>query len=484
MINQEIGNYKFLSVLGEGGMAVVYLAENTMLDCLVAVKVLKHEFVHNKNIRTRFLDEAKKMAKVKHPNIILVMDLIAVDDTVAIVMEYAEGKSLKDFIERIGKLDDATVESFLFQMLLSLQHIHQSGYIHRDIKPSNFMLGKDGTIKLADFGIAKDKNAVGATETGTQMGTPVYMSPEQVKADKTIDHRSDIYSLGVTLYYAINGKPPYDGNTTSQFDIHKKIVEEPLPDGMGESHFIEQINKACAKDREMRFQSCGEWLEVLQKGPVNKVVVDKTVVVTDNDKTVIVPSKRRFEEQKSEVIIGAQVWLTKNLDVATFRNGDPIQEAKTNAEWLAAGTNKQPAWCYYENESTNSTKYGKLYNWYAVNDPRGLAPEGYHVPTDEEWTQLTDYLGGESVAGTKMKSTSGWYANGNGTNESGFNGLPGGGRLYNGTFYSQGSYGYWWSASDEDKEVASFLSLYYNYSFVGRNGSLKEEGYSVRCLKD
>ena len=101
------------------------------------------------------------------------------------------------------------------------------------------------------------------------------------------------------------------------------------------------------------------------------------------------------------VTIGTQVWTTKNLDVATFRNGDAIPEAKTNKEWEAAGENKQPAWCYYENNTANGTKYGKLYNWYAVVDSRGLAPTGYHIPTDDEWTVLSTYLGGEDVAGKK-----------------------------------------------------------------------------------
>ena len=130
--------------------------------------------------------------------------------------------------------------------------------------------------------------------------------------------------------------------------------------------------------------------------------------------------------QAQTVTIGKQVWMTKNLDVSTFRNGDPIPEAKTNEAWKAAGENKQPAWCYYDNDPKNGTKYGKLYNWYAVNDPRGLAPAGYHIPTDAEWTVLTDYLGGEDVAFKKMKSPSGWVKKGNGTNSSGFSGLPAG----------------------------------------------------------
>lgn len=129
-----------------------------------------------------------------------------------------------------------------------------------------------------------------------------------------------------------------------------------------------------------------------------------------------------------------QEWMPENLNVDKFRNGDEIPEIRDAAAWEAAGESKQPAWCYYENDPTNGEKYGKLYNWYAVADPRGLCPSGWHVPSDAEWTALTDYLGGNELAGMKMKSTNGWEPyegkSGNGNNESGFSGLPGGYRYY------------------------------------------------------
>jgi uncharacterized protein (TIGR02145 family) len=179
----------------------------------------------------------------------------------------------------------------------------------------------------------------------------------------------------------------------------------------------------------------------------------------DNNKTHTISSQVTDINGKNyrTVIIGTQTWMAENLDVDKFRNGDPIPQAKSNTEWEQAGKNKMPAWCYYDNDPKNGAKYGKLYNWYAVNDSRGLAPEGWHVPSDAEWTTLGDHLGDE--AGKKMKSTSGWQGygckrcdggseefkkicssckgkqenssepfSGNGTNSSGFSGLPGGGR--------------------------------------------------------
>jgi len=186
-----------------------------------------------------------------------------------------------------------------------------------------------------------------------------------------------------------------------------------------------------------------------------------------------------------EVIIGKQIWMTENLNVSTFRNGDPITHIKTNVEWEKAGVSEQPAWCYFDNDPTNWEKYGKLYNWYALNDPRGLAPEGWHIPSDAEWTQLADYLGEEDNAAVKMKSKNGWKDHGNGTNESRFTGLPGGYRSENGTFSNFSSGGYWWSSTEDDKGNAWYRYIGYQDGALHRGYYYKEGiGFSVRCLRD
>ena len=182
------------------------------------------------------------------------------------------------------------------------------------------------------------------------------------------------------------------------------------------------------------------------------------------------------------VTIGKQVWTTKNLNVATYRNGDEIPQVQDEKAWAELTTG---AWCYYNNDASNGTKYGKLYNWYAVNDPRGLAPKGYHIPTDAEWTQLSDYLGGESKAATKIKSTSGWPNNGNGKNSSGFSALPGGERGQSGDFVLGGSVGFWWSFLQTTSDWAMSRS---QGDFRGipfsRTQTTKGDGFSVRCLRD
>ena len=155
------------------------------------------------------------------------------------------------------------------------------------------------------------------------------------------------------------------------------------------------------------------------------------------------------------VNIGNQRWTIDNLNVSHFRNGDPIPHAVSIAEWELAGKEGRPAWCYYNNDPNNASNYGKLYNWYAVNDPRGLEPEGWRTPSARDWSNLIDYLDGIDIAGKKLKSASGWDLNGNGDNSSKFNGLPGGGRLVNGEFANMHNAGIWW-ASTKNSAITSY----------------------------
>jgi len=199
-----------------------------------------------------------------------------------------------------------------------------------------------------------------------------------------------------------------------------------------------------------------------------------------------------IKPQYESVKIGNQEWMTRNLDVDRFRNGDLIPHVESDEEWVKAGENGQPAWCYYDNDPDNGKKYGKLYNWFAVSDPRGLAPERYHVPTHVEWNILNKFLGNIGIAGHKMKSASGWNSrededgelqNGNGDNSSGFNGFPGGYRNVN-VFLRLGGLGVWWSSTEDNGYEAGPLGLSSSSSNVGRYFDDKEYGLSVRCLKD
>ena len=220
-------------------------------------------------------------------------------------------------------------------------------------------------------------------------------------------------------------------------------------------------------------------------------------------------------ENYHSVKIGSHSWMVVNLNVSTFRNGDSIPQAKTNEEWELAGMYGKPAWCYYDNDPKNEAKYGKLYNWYAVSDPRGLAPEGWHISSDFEWVTLYNLLG--SDPGLSMKSINGWWGygcrechgepasrfklkcksckgnynksknpfSGNGINSSGFYALPGGSRVSYGNFISFGWLGCWWSSTLDESGNAITWSLCHNTYNLSRSFfDNKEEGRSVRCVKD
>lgn len=191
-----------------------------------------------------------------------------------------------------------------------------------------------------------------------------------------------------------------------------------------------------------------------------------------------------------DVIIGTQTWQCKNLNVSTYRNGDVIPHATDSNAWVAYNNSNTGAWCYYNNDPSTEATYGKLYNWYAINDPRGIGPTGWHIPSDAEWTTLTDYLGGIIVAGGKMKQvgTTNWSSpNTDASNESYFTALPGGRASYDGYFYGINDYGYWWSSTEHytlSQSSVYFRGLNYDDGSVVRAFSIQKNGFSVRMLKD
>jgi uncharacterized protein (TIGR02145 family) len=220
---------------------------------------------------------------------------------------------------------------------------------------------------------------------------------------------------------------------------------------------------------------------IISTGGSNLAKTEKLLSITEKILSEIKP-------QYESIKIGNQEWITRNLDVDRFRNGDFIPHVESNEEWKKAGENGQPAWCYYDNDPENGKKYGKLYNWYAVNDPRRLAPESWHVPTDEEWTSLVKFLEGEGIAGHKMKSVEGWedgeLQNWNGDNSSAFNGLPGGCRSIGRSFFSIRGSAFFWSATEGAYSGAWLRNLNNNNGDVGKSSYSEAVGASVRCLRD
>lgn len=317
MEEQHLRNYKILKKLGEGGMATVYLAEHLDLGHKVAIKVLNKEFIYHSNLRNRFIDEAKKMVRMDHPNVVKVSDLINDPDQVAIVMEYVNGETLKDILLK-KKLNDAEIGDYLNQMIAALDYVHSQGLVHRDIKPSNFIFNEKGVLKLTDFGISKsfDSALDGHTQTSTamSMGTPMYMSPEQVKSTKDVTYLSDYYSLGVVLWEMAAGRKPYDLSNLSAFDLQLKIVQEDLPHT--NTKWDAFIKNCCQKDESKRIKRISENSDFEPIGIKDKVL-DKTIISTSippNPKEI----KLKEENPKKNVVFYVLLVIVISGFVASF----------------------------------------------------------------------------------------------------------------------------------------------------------------------
>jgi serine/threonine-protein kinase len=205
---ERIGNCRILEEVASGGMAVVYRAVQDPLGRTVAIKALKTSAAAEENVVTRFEREAKSLANLQHENIIHVYDFHRERGAMFIVMEYVQGIDLYDLLEKCGRLPYDVAAIVAMQVARALDYVHYRGIVHRDIKPANIMIARTGGVKVMDFGIARDQNFGDLTEAGTGIGTPAYMSPEQVLGDK-LDARSDIFSLGVVLYQMVTGKKPF-----------------------------------------------------------------------------------------------------------------------------------------------------------------------------------------------------------------------------------------------------------------------------------
>ena len=221
------GRYEIREIIGVGGMAVVYKAYDNIDDRIVAVKILKGEFLANEEFRRRFKNESKAIAVLSHPNIVKVYDVSFGDRLQYIVMEYVEGITLKEYIEQQKVINWKEAVHFVSQILLALQHAHDKGIVHRDIKPQNIMLLQDGTIKVTDFGIARFSRGDTRTMTEDAIGSVHYISPEQARGELT-DDKADIYSVGVVMYEMLTGQLPFQSDNAVSIAI-MQLQQEAKP---------------------------------------------------------------------------------------------------------------------------------------------------------------------------------------------------------------------------------------------------------------
>ena len=219
------GRYRVERMLGQGGMAAVYLAHDSELDRAVAIKVLAEHLANDEAFRQRFLREARMAAKLSHPNIVHVYDQGDEDGRPFIVMEYVDGPTLGEELKRTGPLPPARVVDLALQICGGLEHAHASGLVHRDVKPGNLLLREDGTVKIADFGIARAAQATKLTQIGSVLGTAAYLAPEQA-AGETVTAAADIYSLGCVLFELLTGRTPYVFESLPELVVKQR--EEPI----------------------------------------------------------------------------------------------------------------------------------------------------------------------------------------------------------------------------------------------------------------
>lgn len=266
------GRYEIRDVIGVGGMAVVYKAYDNIDDRIVAIKILKDEYLANEEFRRRFKNESKAIAVLSHRNIVKVYDVSFGDRLQYIVMEYIEGITLKEYIEEHGVINWNEALFFSIQILRALQHAHDKGIVHRDVKPQNIMLLENGTIKVTDFGIARFSHSETKTMTEKAIGSVHYISPEQAKGELT-DEKADIYSVGVVLYEMLTGKLPFEAESAVSVALMQVNNEPELPRTINPRipMGFEQITmKAMQKSTKERYQTAAEMLldlEELKRNP-------------------------------------------------------------------------------------------------------------------------------------------------------------------------------------------------------------------------
>ena len=308
------GRYEIQEIIGVGGMAVVYKAFDNQENRIVAIKILKDEFTSNQEFIRRFKNESKAIAMLSHQNIVNVYDVSFGDLIQYIVMEYIEGITLKEFIERQGSLRWKDAVHFTIQILRGLQHAHDKGIVHRDVKPQNIMVLADGTIKVTDFGIARFTRSDQRTITDKAIGSVHYISPEQARGEKT-DEKSDIYSVGVMLYEMITGQMPFQADSAVSVAIMQLQREPKSPTEINGSipEGLEQITMhAMQKTPERRYQSSAEMLcdlDAFRKDPAitfghNYFVDDSPTRFVGGvvEKEPVVEVEEEDEKEKSSII--------------------------------------------------------------------------------------------------------------------------------------------------------------------------------------
>jgi len=279
MTRERIRDYIIDRLVGRGGMANVYLATHIHLETKAALKILHEQYSDDPRFRARFLNEAKTLHKLHHPNIVEQKEFFEENTKLILVMEFIAGRGLDQVIgKEVGPIPHQKALPLFKQILEGIRYAHTMGVIHRDIKPENILLSSNDVVKISDFGIAKLADISGGTRTGAHLGTLRYMSPEQVKCSKSIDKRTDIYSLGITLYEMLSGRVPFHDDTDSSgYETMNSILKKEIPDPRNYYPDIPEwlvviVKKATAKSPADRYQTCDEFIEAIEISKKNAAI--------------------------------------------------------------------------------------------------------------------------------------------------------------------------------------------------------------------
>ena len=335
--NKRLGDYEILKVLGSGGMGRVYQVRNTITDRVEAMKVLLPDLEGHEDVAARFQREIKVLAALNHPNIATLHTALTIDNQLVMIMEYVEGESLSSRLNH-GPVPVADALKYFDQVLSALSYAHQRHVIHRDIKPANMMLTPDGTVKLMDFGIARSQGEpTKLTATGSTLGSLNYMSPEQIKGE-AVDERSDLYSLGISLYEVLTGQRPF--NADSNFAIMAAhLTKAPKPPVEVHPGLPAAVNDliltAIAKAPADRFQSADAFRQALQRA-LQSMQYENTLIQGSQD-TSAVPVLPAAAQARTSAAITAQGKAPARAGAAPQIPSPPPQAASHRGLYMALG---------------------------------------------------------------------------------------------------------------------------------------------------
>ena len=323
MISQ-LGRYEILGELGQGAMGVVYKARDPLIDRIVAIKTINLSLAQEEKeeYEGRFYQEAKAAGRLNHPNIVTIYDVGKSGDIAYIAMEFLQGRELRDVMNDVGLLPVDQVLDIVAQVASGLDYAHEHDIVHRDVKPSNIMVIRDGHVKITDFGIARMASSAVRTQTGMVLGSPKYMSPEQVMG-KAIDQRSDIFSLGVMLYEMLTGQAPFNGENVNAI-MYQTLNGVAVPPDTLNAAVPEMLNfivaKALAKKQEDRYQNAKDFAADLRACrdtlPRSSQQIDVSPVGGEKKLPDAISITGRQNADEEDAKSASQAGLSKSFDSA------------------------------------------------------------------------------------------------------------------------------------------------------------------------